>query len=108
MSAFRRDYIKENDCLRGTLEEICERYEELKSIYQKEEMSCKNLTESHKDISSRLQKAVRLLIDEKIARQTEKCRLEVITDESTKMKEENVGSNCAHTNMIIQYLLRML
>lgn len=69
---------------------MCEKYEELKSIYQREEISSRSLSDSHKDLSSRLLKAVRLLIDEKVARQTEKCKLELVTDETSKIKAERV------------------
>lgn len=67
---------------------MCDKYEELKGIYQREEISSKSLSDSHKDISSRLLKAVRLLIDEKVARQNEKCRFEVVSEEINKMKAE--------------------
>lgn len=90
---FFRGFNEENDNLRESLEGMCQRYEELKSIYQREEMSSRSLSDSHKDLSTRLLRAVRMLIDEKVARQSERCRLEVVTEEIEKLKAEKVLKN---------------
>lgn len=85
-----RGFNDQNDNLRVSLEEMCKKYDELRGICQREEISSKSLTESHRDLSTRLLKAVRLLIDEKVARQQEKCRLEAATEEINKLKSEKV------------------
>lgn len=105
MLIFHREFDTENRLLKKNLEEICEKYEELEEIYEQEELSVKSLSDSHKDISSRLLKAARLLIDEKVARQTEKCRLEVVTDELNKLKAEKVSCQLFFKNKMFLKLL---
>lgn len=91
---FCREFSEENDNLRESLEELTAKYEELKNSYQKNEMSSKHLSDSHKDLTLRLMKAVRLLIDEKIARKSERCRLDVVSNELIKLREEKVRIAC--------------
>lgn len=69
---------------------MCKKYEDLREIYQRGKISSRSLCDSHKDLSARLLKAVRLLVDEKVARQAEKCKLEIITEENNKLKSEKV------------------
>lgn len=94
-----RSFSDENENLKDNLEEMCKKYDELRVIYQREEISSKSLSDSHKDLSERLLKAVRLLIDEKVARQSEKCRLEVLAEEINKLKFEKVIT-CVYNDFI--------
>lgn len=64
--------------------------EELAVALQKEKGDCASLTAAHKELATKLLKAIRLLIDEKIAHQSAMTERENLRREILELKMEKV------------------
>lgn len=86
-----RLFDKENSALMDNFEELQLTYDELKKSLDIEKISFANLTVSHKDIGTKLLKAVRLLIDEKVTCKIITTKLQQSTEEVTNLQNQNVS-----------------